>query len=77
MIQSRKESLVETLTNLLVGFMIAILAQVVVFPLMGIVIEPTGHLTIAVIFTFISLARSYLLRRFFNYRSERKRGLNG
>ena len=63
--QSRKMSFVESCTNIVVGLVINIVAQRLVFPLFDIHIHWAENLTIALIFTFISLARSYLLRRAF------------
>lgn len=66
MSQSRAMSAVESVSNILVGFGLAIIAQVVVFPLFGLHASAAGHFGIAGIFTVISLARSYVLRRLFN-----------
>ncbi|MDP3961980.1 MAG: hypothetical protein Q8Q26_18280 [Pseudorhodobacter sp.] len=65
MIQSRFMSLVESITNVVVGFGIAILTQVLVFPIFGFHAAASEHLAIAGVFTVVSLARSFLLRRFF------------
>lgn len=59
-------SLVESITNIVVGFMINVTAQYFVFPLFGMHIPIHENLMIAVIFTVISLARSFTLRRIFN-----------
>lgn len=64
--QSRLMSLVETLSNITVGYGIAVLAQVVVFPLFGMHVSLGSNLGIAGIFTCISLIRGYALRRIFN-----------
>lgn len=63
--QSRSMSLVEAITNTIVGFVLAIATQLVVFPLYGLEVTAAGHLTIGVCFLAMSLTRSYLLRRFF------------
>jgi len=65
MIQSRFMSLVESITNVVVGFGIAILTQEVVFPIFGFHASPSEHLAIAGLFTVVSFARSFALRRFF------------
>lgn len=73
--QSRKASLLEAVINIVVGFTIAVTAQMLIFPLFGVHLEPRSHLFIGVLFTFISLARSYLLRRLFNrFTSRRSNG---
>jgi len=64
--QSKKMSLTETLLNTAIGFGIAMLTQVVVFPWFGIHIPAHEHALIGLAFTVVSIARSYCLRRFFN-----------
>ncbi len=68
--QSRVMSLVETATNVVVGYVLAIVTQIVVFPMFGIETGLTEHLTIGLAFVGVSLLRGYLLRRLF----ERLRG---
>jgi hypothetical protein len=58
-------SLVEATTNVAVGFGVAVLAQIAVFPLFGLHVGFADNLMIAAIFTAISIARSYVLRRIF------------
>jgi hypothetical protein len=58
-------SLVEATANVVVGFGVAVLAQVAVFPLFGLHVGFADNLMIAAIFTAISIARSYVLRRVF------------
>ena len=64
--QTRIESLVESLTNIVVGFWFAVLAQTLIFPLYGVNIPVTTNVKITVWFTAISIFRSYCLRRIFN-----------
>lgn len=71
--QSRHMSLLEAVVNTLAGIGVAIVAQILIFPLFGIHIDFTDTSLIAIIFTGISLVRSYLLRRVFNYVSVRGR----
>ncbi len=63
--QSRAMSLVETATNVIVGYVLAIATQIVVFPWFGIETGLAEHLTIGVAFVGVSLARGYALRRLF------------
>jgi hypothetical protein len=72
MAQSRQASLTEALTNIVVGFALALAAQVALFPSFGIRVGFWDNLRIAVSFTFISLVRSYVLRRLFNAYDERQ-----
>jgi len=66
MTQSRLMSLVEATTNVAVGFGVAVLTQVMVFPLFGLHASLSDNLLLGSIFTVVSLIRSYTLRRVFN-----------
>lgn len=68
--QSRRASLAEAITNTVVGYALAVLTQIVVFPLYGLAVDLPSHLGIGAAFVVVSLARSYVLRRIF----ERLRG---
>jgi len=70
--QSRKGSALESVINILVGYGVAILAQIAIFPFFDIHISLTSNLLIGLLFTLVSFVRSYLLRRFFN--AAHKRG---
>lgn len=59
-------SLAEAATNFAVGYCLAVLTQVLVFPLFGLVASFGENLVIGGVFTGISLVRSYVLRRMFN-----------
>ena len=58
-------SLVEAVTNVAVGYAIAVLAQMLVFPLFGLTVVFVDHLLIGAAFTVISIARAFALRRLF------------
>ena len=64
--QSRWMSLVEAATNIVVGYGLAILTQVLVFPLFGLSVSLGENLGIGAVFTVVSLVRSFVLRRIFN-----------
>jgi len=72
MSQSRLGSLVETTINMLVGFWLSVLVQAVVFPLFGYDLPLHSNMAIVAIFTIVSMIRSYVLRRIFNWISSRK-----
>jgi len=63
--QSRLMSLVESLANVLVGYVVAVITQMAVFPLFGLAVTVTENLLIGLIFTAVSIVRSYALRRGF------------
>jgi membrane protein CcdC involved in cytochrome C biogenesis len=58
-------SLVESLANVLVGYGVAVATQMAVFPLFGLTVTVTENLLIGLIFTVVSIVRSYALRRSF------------
>jgi hypothetical protein len=65
--QSRRLSLLEAVTNATVGYLLAVAAQVVVFPWFGVRASLEDNLAIGAVFTSISLIRSYALRRLFEF----------
>jgi hypothetical protein len=65
MTQSRAMSLVEAATNVVLGYVLAIATQIVVFPWFGIEAALGEHLAIGLAFVGVSMARGYLLRRLF------------
>ena len=64
-VQSRAASLAEAAGNVLVGYLVALLAQQLVFPIFGIHTSLAQDSAIAAAFTGVSLVRSYVLRRIF------------
>jgi hypothetical protein len=69
MTQTRIESLFESIANVLIGYTVAVISQIIVFPLVGVESTIDQNLRIGIYFTCISLIRSYLVRRIFNHRS--------
>lgn len=67
MSQSRKFSILEAALNTASGMMISILAGLAVYPLFGYDIPLAKVTGITIVFTVISVIRSYLWRRFFNH----------
>ena len=66
--QTKTQSLIESITNILIGYTVAILSQLAVFPLFDIIVPLSDNLMIGAFFTVISLGRSYLVRRYYNTR---------
>jgi hypothetical protein len=64
--QSKKQSFTEAIINTAVGFGISWASTFLIFPLVGIASSPGKNLLITFYFTIISIARSYVLRRYFN-----------
>ncbi len=65
MSQPRRMSLIEAVTNVVVGYVLAVATQIVVFPWFGLQPSLGDNLAIGAIFVILSLIRSYLLRRLF------------
>lgn len=71
MTQSRIGSLIEALMNVAIGLLVSVVANAIVFPRFG--FQPTvgENVAISLIYTAISIARQYVLRRWFNARLQR------
>ena len=64
--QTKKQSLKESLLNTAVGFTVSYLSTFFIFPVLGMKSDAGINMVITIYFTFISIARSYFIRRFFN-----------
>jgi hypothetical protein len=64
--QTKFGSFVEAWANIAVGFTINFIANLLVWPLFGLSMGARTAFLGGVIFTVISLVRSYVLRRWFN-----------
>lgn len=64
--QSRRMSLAESVANVVVGYGLAVGVQHAVFPWFGLSVSVSDSLVIGAVFTVVSIARSYVLRRAFN-----------
>lgn len=65
--QSKKHSLLEAFLNVGAGWLISFCANLIVLPWFGFNVTPTDALGIGAVFTVIAIARSYLMRRLFNW----------
>lgn len=68
--QSKTHSMIESIVNVVVGYAVAIISQILIFPLFGIHATVRDNLLIGLWFTVISIIRSYALRRIFTRRTE-------
>lgn len=66
--QTRIGSLIEAWANVAIGFLINFCANLLILPLIGFHISVGQNLFIGVLYTVISVARSYCIRRWFNSR---------
>ena len=66
--QQRKiASLIEAISNAAAGILVATGAQVIIFPWFGIIISWADTWSIAILMTGVSIVRSYVLRRVFEW----------
>jgi hypothetical protein len=63
--QSRVMSLVESVANVFVGYGVAVVAQILIFPIFGLHTTLAQNMKMGAIFTMVSIARSFALRRVF------------
>ncbi len=64
--QKKRHSFLESILNVAIGFGVALLTQIAVFPLFGMKVGIADNLAIGGIFTVVSIVRSYYVRRMFN-----------
>lgn len=70
MTQSHKMSFIESITNVSVGYFVACLSQIIIFPLFGVHLPLRDNFLIGGWMTVVSVVRSYTIRRLFNRRSK-------
>ena len=63
--QTRLMSLVESVANVIVGYGVAVVTQILIFPIFGLHTTLAQNLKMGAIFTIVSIARSFALRRVF------------
>jgi len=66
--QSRATSAMEAVANVAVGWLVAFAMQLLLFPAVGVQASVSQNLVVSLVFTAVSLIRSYILRRFFALR---------
>jgi hypothetical protein len=64
--QKRMHSAIEAAANVMIGYVVATIATWAVLPIFGYYVSATDALGISSVFTFVSIVRSYALRRLFN-----------
>ena len=64
--QTKKQSFIESLSNVAIGYLISLLSLFIIFPVLGIESSASKNFIITLYFTLISIVRSYVLRRYFN-----------
>ena len=64
--QTKRQSLIETVTDQVIAYIVAIVNQIIIFPVLMIDISIKQNLLLAGYFTIFSMCRRYLVRRYFN-----------
>jgi hypothetical protein len=64
--QSKKHSALESVTNVVVGLVVSIVTQMILFPALNIPVTFNQNLVITLVFFVLSFARGYIIRRIFN-----------
>ena len=65
--QSKFHSFLESVTDVSISFVIAVITQLIIYPWFGVFIDLKAQLGIAAIFTVIAIIRKYVIRRLFNW----------
>ena len=66
--QTKKYSLIESIVNTAVSFIVSFLIQIAIYPALNIPVSFSQNIIITSVFTIISILRGYLIRRFFNFK---------
>lgn len=64
--QTKKQSAIESLTNIIVGLLTSFIIQLIIYPLLNIEVSINENIIITIVFFIVSFVRGYLIRRFFN-----------
>lgn len=67
MSQSRAMSMLEATSNVALGYVLAVVTQLLAFPVFGLAVSLPQSAMLGAIFSAVSLVRAYGLRRFFNW----------
>jgi hypothetical protein len=64
--QTKLHSIIESITQTLIGLLTSILIQVILYPLLDIPVTFKQNLIITGVFFTVSIVRGYIIRRLFN-----------
>lgn len=67
MSQKKWVSFLEIVINISCGYFLAVIMQMILFPMFGVEISMAANFELAAIFTVVSILRSYVFRRIFNW----------
>ena len=63
--QTKKLSLIESVINTIIGFVISLLIQLCIYPILNIQVTLNQNIIITLVFTIVSILRGYIIRRYF------------
>ena len=69
--QSKKHSVLEAITNIVIGFVLNFIFNHIIFATLSIPVSHWQNVEIGIFFTFISLTRTYLIRRWWNNKEDK------
>ena len=64
--QSKKLSIVEAVSNTLIGLLTSFIIQIIIYPILNIEVSINQNIIITFVFFIASIIRGYLVRRLFN-----------
>jgi hypothetical protein len=64
--QSKKHSIYESITNVVVGLLMSFLIQLILYPILNIEVSLNQNIFITFVFFVVSFIRGYVIRRIFN-----------
>ena len=70
MSQSKKHSLIESMTNTIIGLISSFIIQLIIYPLLDIEVTIFENVIITIVFFIASIIRGYIIRRIFNKHSD-------
>lgn len=71
MSQSKKQSVLESISQTMIGLLTSIAVQLIIYPLMDIPVSLNQNLIITAVFFVVSMIRGYLVRRYFNLKQKK------
>ena len=66
MVQTKKKSFIETITQTFSGLIVSFIIQLIIYPAMGIPVTIGQNVLITLVFVTVSIIRGYAIRRIFN-----------
>jgi high-affinity Fe2+/Pb2+ permease len=64
--QTKKQSLIESITQTIIGMIVSLCIQLVIYDVLNIKVTFTQNLIITFVFLVSSILRGYIIRRIFN-----------